>query len=76
MKPGDIVMFRDDRFGRHRFWQIRSCCHGALGQEGLIELQNLLEEPGEDTEDRKHVTTWVPEPMLRRLEIFTPARRD
>lgn len=71
MKPGDIVMYRDERFGRHRFWEIEGIYLGGEGQEGLVELRGLNYTPGVSP-SRTHTTTFVPEPMLRALAIYTP----
>lgn len=73
MQPRDILMFRDERFGHHRFWEIQSICLGALGQESLIELKPLSQTPGRDTEGSYLKTTWVPELLIRGHEIFTPS---
>jgi|GEM_PF-5943271 len=70
MRTGDIIFYRDERFGHHRFWEVLSICLGGTGQEGLIELQCLNYEPGEDTDGKKHNTTWVPEPLLRNASVY------
>jgi hypothetical protein len=72
MSPGDIVFYRDESFGVHRFWQIKSVCLGGLGQEGLIELHSLTEKPGTDVDGKRHATTWVPEPFIRLMQVYTP----
>lgn len=72
MKPGDIVMWRDEKFGKHRFWEIEGVYLGAEGQEGLVELRGLNYAPGVSGPGRTHTTTFVPEPMLRSLTIYTP----
>lgn len=72
MKPGDIVKWHDEKFGKHRFWQIEGVFLGAEGQESVVELRNLQERPG--TSDAiTHETTIVPEPLLRDCMIYTPA---
>lgn len=72
MKPGDIVMWRDEKFGVHRFWQIEGVHLGGEGQEGLIEIRNLMEKPGVSGPSGQHPTTFVPEPLLRNALIYTP----
>lgn len=72
MKPGDIVLWRDDKFGKHRFWEIQGVYLGCEGQEGLVELRNLTETPGVPGRTGNAVTTFVPEPLLRDLTIYTP----
>jgi hypothetical protein len=73
MKPGDIVLLRDRETGYNRMWEIQGCFHGALGQESVIELKSLTERPAHSYETQEHPTTFVPEPLLRGAEIFTPA---
>lgn len=72
MKTDDILVLPDFRFGRHRFWQVLSICLGAEGQEGLIELRPLTERPGVDVDGNAHKTTWVPEALVRDLEVYVP----
>src|SRR5271166_3774454 len=76
MKPDDILLYRDTIFGHHRFWEIISVCLGAEKQEGLIELKSLNYTPGTDTEGRRPVTTWVPEPLLRGLLIYAAPAQE
>lgn len=72
MKPGDIVFWRDEKFGRHRFWEIEGVFLGAEGQEGVIELRSLSERPAHSGETQEHPTTFVPEPLLRNVTTYTP----
>jgi len=75
MSPKDIVMYRDDRFGCHRFWEVQSVCLGGLGQEDVIELLNLTEKPAfHPSENVVLKTTFVPEPLLRGALIYTPTK--
>lgn len=72
MKVGDLVIYWDiDMHVHHRIWQVKSVCLGALNQESLVELKNLHETPGRDTENAYHRTTWVPEVLLRQMPIYT-----
>jgi hypothetical protein len=73
MKVGDIVMWRDRKFGHNRFWEIEGVFLGGLGQEGVIELRSLSERPAHSGTAREHPTTFVPEPLLRNADFFTPA---
>jgi hypothetical protein len=70
MNTGQMIMFRDDKFGYHRFWEILSICYGAVGQEDLIEIRAINFKPGRDTEGREHRTMWVPAALLRKMEIY------
>jgi hypothetical protein len=72
MKPGDIVVWRDRQFGRNRFWEVRGVFLGGLDQESVVELLSLTERPAHSGIDRVHPTTFVPEPLLRDVEIFKP----
>ncbi|SDQ98630.1 hypothetical protein SAMN05519103_00313 [Rhizobiales bacterium GAS113] len=73
MKPGDIVFWRDDKFGHHRFWEILGVFLGAEGQEGVIELKSLNYRPAHSHVARVHETTFVPEPLLRKgVTVYTP----
>ncbi len=72
MKPGDIVMWKDTAFGKHRFWKIEGVYLGCEGQESLIEIRNLTEKPGVPGRTGNAETTFVPEPLLRDQMIYTP----
>ena len=72
MKPGDIVFWRDKQFGHHRFWEIQGVFLGAEGQESLVELKSLTEKPGHAHFLDPFTTTFVPEPLLRNVTIYTP----
>ena len=73
MKPGDIIMWRDEKFGRDRFWEVHGVFLGAEGQEGLIELKSLTQRPGHTYESGIHPTTFVPEPLLRDMPCYARA---
>lgn len=72
MTPGDIIFWRDEKLGHHRFWEIKGVFLGAVGQESLIELRSLTEKAG-DTYGGLHETTFVPEPLLRNAALYTRA---
>lgn len=65
MKPGDLVMWWDAKFGQHRFWKIEGVYLGCAGQESLVELRNLYEKPGVPGMTGNAETTFVPEPLIR-----------
>lgn len=75
MKVGNLILFRDNDYGHHRLWEVLSVCLGGAGQEGLVELKCLNYNAGQDTNGKQHTTTWVPEPILRNLEIFTKEQK-
>ena len=70
MEVNGLVMYWDDKFGHHRIWMIKSICLGSEKQESLIELVSLTENAGIDVDGEKHLTTWVPEPLLRNYFIY------
>jgi hypothetical protein len=70
MQVHDMILWTDVPFGHNRLWLVKSVCLGGMHTESLVELQSLTEQPGTDTEGRKHGTTWVPEPLLRSVEIY------
>ena len=72
MSPGDIVMWQDQQFGKHRFWQIEGVYLGCEGQESLVELRSLTERPGVPGRTGGNGTSFVPEPLIRNLTIYTP----
>lgn len=65
MKPGDLVFWKDEKTGNHRFWEILGVYLGCVGQEGLVELKNLCEKPGVPWRTGGAETTFVPEPLIR-----------
>lgn len=75
LAPGDLVFYRDGRFGIHRVWEVSANCLGGDGQEGLVGLRSLVERPGQDEDGNRHDTAWVPECLLRDAEVFAPVRK-
>jgi hypothetical protein len=72
MVVGDIVILTNKESGKwNRFYEIKSICYGVAGQEDLIELKSLTESPGVDSGGNAHLTTWVPEPLVRGNAIYT-----
>ncbi len=72
MKPGDLLMYRDDKFCHHRFYEVRGVFLGGVGQESLVELASLTETPGTaDASGRPVKTSLVPEPLLRGRTVYS-----
>lgn len=69
--PGDVLFARGAAGGRILMWEVRSVSIGAVGVEGLVELRSLSERPGMDVDGALHVTTWVPEALLRGMTVYT-----
>lgn len=76
MSVGDILLWRDEQFGHHRAWKVRSILLGAENQEGLIEMQPMFEVPGCTTEGQPCPTVFVPEVLTRNLERFGSLGND
>jgi hypothetical protein len=72
MSPGDLILYRDKKFGCHRIWEVQGVHLGGLGVEGLIAIKSLTEKPGW-AEGRAIETTYVPECLLRNVEVYTAA---
>jgi hypothetical protein len=74
MSPGDILVIEDKAFNKVRMWRVEGVYLGCVGQESLIELRNLMEAPGVPGRTGGAGTTFVPEPLLRGVDIYTPVR--
>lgn len=72
MKPGDILVWKDQKFGIDRRWRVVGVFHGALGQESLIEMENITERPGWTGEWEWHPRVFVPEVLTRDLTVEPP----
>ena len=70
MKPGDILLWRDEKFGVHRAWRVLSVILGSESHEGLVEMQSMFEYPGCDADGKKVETVLVPEVLTRGLTVF------
>jgi hypothetical protein len=70
MQVGDLILYGESRYAHSRFWEVRSVCLGAVGQESLVELKAFNQNPGRDTEGILHETTWVPECLLRDAKLY------
>lgn len=74
MKVGDIIVWRDEEFGYDRHWKILSIILGALDHEGVIEMRPVGMKPGSDVDGRRLNSVYVPEVLLRGLEIYEPLK--
>lgn len=71
LRPGDILRWQCPVYPAnvHR-WRVRSCCHGGLGQESLIEMESITHTPGYGAEFPVSMPiVIVPEVLVRNLEI-------
>lgn len=70
MKPGDMILWRDNKFGVNRAWKVEACLLGALEHESLVRLRPMFEKPGMDEDGNRQETVLVPEVLLRGLELI------
>lgn len=68
MQVGSILIYRDDKFGINRYWEVLGIYLGGETEESLIELRSISEKPGHDG-DTLRPTTFVPECLTRHLEL-------
>lgn len=67
MTVGNVLVYRDEKFGVHRYWEIVGVFLGGLDTESLIELRSISERHGHDGETPRP-TTFVPECLTWHLE--------
>lgn len=66
MQPGDFVFSLDEATSLLKLWEIKGVFLGAEGQESLVQLQSLMDRPGEWGEAVGKVKrTLVPEMLVR-----------
>jgi hypothetical protein len=70
MEPGNVLIYRDDKFGHHRYYEVLGVFLGGEESESLVELRSLGEKPGYGG-GAVQLSTVVPEVLTRHLE-----RRD
>ena len=63
IRPDNII-----ECGDHR-WRVRGVHLGALGQESLIEVENVSHKPGWTGEWMTHQLMWIPEILVRSCKI-------
>jgi len=68
MKPGNVLIYRDEKFGHHRYYEVLGVYLGSVNEESIVELRSLGEKPGHDGETERP-TTFVPECLTRHLEV-------
>jgi len=67
LKPGDIIEWRDVKFGHHRRWKVHGIHIGATEQESVICLEATDRTPAWD---EIHLPLmWVPEVLTRQCRI-------
>jgi hypothetical protein len=71
LQPGDVLRWQCGTYpdNIHR-WRVHSVCPGALGQEGIIEMESLTHTHGHGAElDMPLAIVAVPEVLVRGLTI-------
>lgn len=71
MKPGDIIFWEDKEHGHHRFYRVDGVHLGADGQTSVIEIDSLTERSA-NPHGFENVAMFVPEPLLRHVQVYTP----
>lgn len=71
MKPGDLIVLHDEKFGVVRHWRVEGVYLGCQGQEGLVELRNLTEKPGVPGRTGGMETTFVPYPIAAMMPLYS-----
>jgi hypothetical protein len=51
LKPGDIIEWRDEKFGHHRKWRVHGIHIGGLTQESVICMEAIDKSPAWDEID-------------------------
>jgi hypothetical protein len=69
MKPGDIIIWQCQKFTNIHKWKVMGVHLGAVGQEGLIEVESLTHKPGWTGEWEFHPRLFIPEVLLANLKI-------
>lgn len=69
MKPGDLVTWKSDPPGYDHTWLVKGVYHGALGQESVVEVENVSHKPAWSGPWETHVMMFIPECLLRNCKI-------
>jgi hypothetical protein len=68
---GDLLMWRDAKFGHDRVWKVEAILLGAEGVDGMVRLRPIFDAPmAQDENGNRPETLLVPECLLRSLEWF------
>lgn len=68
---GDLLIWRDRKFGHNRVWEVEAVLLGGEGVDGLIRLRPMFDAlMAADEDGKRHETVLVPECLLRGLEWF------
>jgi hypothetical protein len=70
MSPGDVIRWQCPKFPNViHDWRVIGVHLGAVGQESLIEMESLTHSPGWTGEWEFHPRLFVPEVLLRGLQV-------
>lgn len=68
---GDMIIWRDAKFGHNRAWEVESVLLGGEGVDGLVRLRPVFDGVlAADEHGQRHETVLVPECLLRGCEWF------
>lgn len=68
---GDVLEWSGAHGDPHR-WLVKGIHLGAVGVEGLIEMESITHKPGWTGEWEWHPVVWVPEVLCRTLHKVLP----
>ena len=74
LTTGDLVLFRDKKFGHHHLYEVRAVVIGIAQQESIVTLVSLTHNAGRRNDGTPALFMDVPEVLLRSAEVFTPAK--
>lgn len=68
---GDLLIWRDGKFGHNRVWEVEAVLLGGEGVDGLVRLRPAFDTRiAADENGKRAETVLVPECLLRDLEWF------
>jgi hypothetical protein len=68
---GDLLIWRDGKFGHNRVWEVEAVLLGGEGVDGLVRLRPMFDAAlAADENGNRPDTVFVPECLLRNLEWF------
>jgi hypothetical protein len=70
IKPGDLIRWANK--GGDHLWVCTGVYLGAVGQESVIQVENVSHAPAWTRPWETHVMMFIPECLLRECEIIPP----
>ena len=67
---GDVLIWRDAKFGHNRIWEVEAILLGGEGVDGVVRLKPMFMPFAADEHGQRAESLLVPECLLRDLEWF------